>query len=279
MTILGTILLVLAVIIIPPLIMAEILLLLPRHLPYRSLPNHSSHKTTSSDGVSIQYWVSNHHSSTLLIIVPGHRNHSRFLYNKMNKLASHVDTLYLDLRNHGRSGYKPPMSIGVFEQLDLLAILIEVKQINNGKWDKVFVFGTSMGAATIALAAEEMHQAKYQKVDGLLLDSVFLSYRSVIRRNMMILVLPIPWLWILLPYLFKMRVRFEIPDLREVFRKFNHVTTIFRGDWDLYSPRSLLDQFTQLDNPLIQTVRVPRAVHSRLFHRNEFQFALHQVIG
>jgi fermentation-respiration switch protein FrsA (DUF1100 family) len=87
--------------------------------------------------------------------------------------------LLFDLRNHGRSGAAPPVSLGLYESRDVLAAvrwLAERPEINP---NRVGVKGSSMGGASALLAAErDAEQAGL--IQALWIDSTFSTARSAI---------------------------------------------------------------------------------------------------
>lgn len=68
------------------------------------------------------------------------------------------NVLAIDLRNHGESGDAPPVTLGEYEYLDILAAVdwlrnyidTEAKQLDK---NRIGIYGESMGAATVLLAA------------------------------------------------------------------------------------------------------------------------------
>jgi pimeloyl-ACP methyl ester carboxylesterase len=254
----------LVVIIFPTIVLGEILYNIPRKFPYHSLPGFESVKILSNDGVKLQLWVSPHKSSNLLIVVHGHRDHSGVLYKRIQPLAeeSRMDTIYLDLRNHGRSGIKRPVTVGIDEQKDVKAALKWAQ--NQNKWQSISLYGTSMGSAAVILIENDIHD----QISSIIVDSVFIDHKKVIFRNLILYFVTAPWALLIGLYLLKVRYRKPLPNIRSHLVNFKTKTLICIGQFDFITPISILNEIDQLKSPNIKTLKISKGLHSRL-HRHK----------
>lgn len=270
-----TVLWLILLVIIPPIVIGEALYSLSRKVPYRGLPNFSQDKIITRDGVKLHLWTSPSRSKKLLIVVHGHRDHARALYNRIEPIAKELqlDSMYLDLRNHGRSDIKRPLTVGIREYQDILGVVAHAQDQN--RWDEIYLYGTSLGAMSILLAGDDLVQLNQKpgvpRVSKVILDSSFLRYKKAIRRNLIAFLFPIPWLPFIMRYIFSYRFQDEIPNLKNIYKKFPLPILLMRGNWDFITSKEFLDKVEAIGNPKIRTKAIPRTFHSRVFRNPMFK--------
>jgi fermentation-respiration switch protein FrsA (DUF1100 family) len=129
---------------------------------------------TTTDGVKIRAWLVHGTGPSAVVVLHGHGcnrhnslGHASFLYPEFSLLLP-------DLRGHGESDGRHT-SIGYLERLDVVAAAAYLRQLG---YQKVGVFGVSMGGATAILSAAESTQ-----IDAVVADSAFATLRDAVRES------------------------------------------------------------------------------------------------
>ncbi|MHA2100061.1 MAG: alpha/beta hydrolase [Candidatus Kariarchaeaceae archaeon] len=125
-------------------------------------------------------WYKPTQEKNLAIIVHGHFDNAGMMFERYTPLftENNWDVLTLDLRNHGLSDDDFPLTYGVRESFDVkLAINWARKK---KKWQKLVIFGTSMGSIAGLLAANKTNG----NINGLILDSSFVSIEKTLELNL-----------------------------------------------------------------------------------------------
>ncbi len=270
----NILLILLLLIILPPVIIGEILYSTSRNRNYIDLPL-TSNIIEVKDSPEIQTWYSNQ-SDTLLIVVHGHGDHSSILYERSKNvfISDKFDVLYMDMRNHGRSGKKTPVSMGLYEKNDISAVL---DWVNSKHWQNVYIFGTSMGGVASLFAVDSYNNT--QKIKGLILDSFIIDPVDAIDRNLKKDYVINPWRWLTINYIFQMRARnWHYPDILKVLDRIDIPVIIFQGSEDVVAPSSVLKHVDKLNKTNVETVLIKDGTHSKLFDFLTFQSKFDEFI-
>ncbi len=161
----------------------ELYFRVPRRRKYRVDPAElGATRITLVDkkGNNIVGWYLTKQKKNLVIVVHGHFDNSGMMFDTYGPIFSNLnwDVLAIDLRNHGLSDTDFPLTYGVRESIDVNLAINWAHQIHN--WNNIVVFGTSMGSIAALLAVN----ASKRKIDGLILDSSFVSVDKTLRLNL-----------------------------------------------------------------------------------------------
>lgn len=265
-TIITILLTVLLLIVIPIVVNGELLYRIPRKRLYKDLSGYTEHTVQSQDGVNITFWESGRQFNKVLLITHGHWDNSGLLQQRFHEITSQldVDIIYIDLRNHGRSAYRYPVTIGVFEQFDVCAVLEWIHLQH--QWTCVYVYGTSMGAASALLASRKTHVP----ICKLLLDSLFLDVKNAVKRNLNKYWL-YPWTPAIIWYLFSFRFNNQqFPDIEDALQQTTIPLLIMQGTNDKITVPENITAIQQLQNPNITCKLITNGTHSRLFKHEDY---------
>ncbi len=218
--------------------------------------------TKTSDGVQIAFWYSNQ-SKYLLIMIHGHADNARILFDRAEPLIQNraYDVLFMDLRNHGKSGKKNPISFGVYESKDVLSV---IEWATTKSWDKIVIYGTSMGAIATYLAYEKLNSK--QKISGLILDSSFENIEEVLNRNLKKHLVVQPWRFLISKYVLDVRGRnIHFPSLLNFLNNTKNLPIlVIHGEKDAEAPPSIIERIQALNPTNVTTHLVKDGKHSRL---------------
>ncbi len=205
------------------------------------------------------------------MIVHGHGDNSAILHDRVDTLFSGFDRMYIDLRNHGRSDKKTPVTLGLTESLD---VTTAIQWVNSKSWKKIYVYGTSMGAIAALLGGLKCN------ITAFILDSMFLNPDVVIDNNMK--KHHLPWIWrvIIKDYLTKFRIKdYGFPDILEKINSTSIPLFYAHGTADVEAPLSTLYAIRNLNKSNIVTLVVDDAEHSRLYSFQSYRDAVLKFIG
>ncbi|MCY3413591.1 MAG: alpha/beta hydrolase [Candidatus Heimdallarchaeota archaeon] len=234
--------------------------MLSRSQQYEDLEGYTSISFKTVDNLSIQGWYTQHHEN-LVIIVHGHWDHSKIMQERYESIfADDFDILFIDLRNHGRSDAKQPVTLGVNESKDVCAAL---EWVNTMNWKKTILWGTSMGAIAALLT-------RNPPIDAYILGSAFLNHEEVINMNMQKHHLPGPYRQTILWYMDIRIEGFGFPNILERFENISIPCLYLHGDQDIEAPISIIEQLNNLNNSNIVTVIIEGGEHSRLFEHQKY---------
>ncbi len=251
----------LTILLVPSIIIGEIIYSAPRNKDYADLPLLGGSIVTS-DGISIRFWYSNE-SENLVIFTHGHGDNSKILFERTNALLVNqtYDVLFLDLRNHGRSSKKPPVSFGVYESKDLIGV---IEWATSKHWKSIVLYGTSMGAVATYLAYDSL--LRKEKVSGLVLDSSYESIKEVLNLNLKKNYIIQPWRFLVIKYLLDIRGRnIQFPSLLQFLNSTpNLPILVIHGGKDVEAPPSIITKINALGLPNVSTLLIEEGKHSRL---------------
>ncbi len=259
--IIAILLVIFFLLIVPSIVIGEIIYSAPRNKEYSPLPLQEETAKTS-DGVSITFWYSNQ-SKYLLIMVHGHADNAGILYRRAESLiqGQTYDVLFLDLRNHGRSGKKNPISFGVYESKDVLSV---IEWATAKSWEKIVIYGTSMGSIATYMAYETLESK--EKISGLILDSSFENIEDVLNRNLRKHFVMQPWRFFISKYVLDIRGRnIRFPSLLKFLNSTRNLPVlVIHGEKDIEAPPSIIEKIKALNLPNVTTYLVNDGKHSRL---------------
>jgi len=190
--------------VIPNIILAKIAydnIRFDAHHPYSILPDrigvdHSDVEVTTEDGLTLAGWwmpanmaVGNqsHHNATVIMVHGIDVNMAKVLEPWVpNVHGAGYNILTIDLRNHGKSDDDPSGQItyGEFESRDVLAAIRFIRE-NAGNNitgfehldpDRVVIYGESMGAATVLMAAARTTDDT--AIRGVIADSPYSTFEK-----------------------------------------------------------------------------------------------------
>jgi pimeloyl-ACP methyl ester carboxylesterase len=266
------------VLLLPTVILGEIVYRASRSVEYDDLPLEQETVVTR-DNVKINLWYSET-TSQVAILVHGHGDHAGIMYERYAQIFTNLgyDLILIDMRNHGLSDDRPPITMGVEEHVDVVAVL---HWAASKSWDKVLVFGTSMGSIASLLAVEyALEVTPGLNVVGIVLDSSFSDPIEVMNNNFEKNALIQPWRWMVVQYLTQLRASIdEFPDILDTLDQLAIPTLVIHGSADIEAPPSFLLDVDDLDNDYIVTKMVINGTHSRLFEQPEFVTALNDFGG
>jgi pimeloyl-ACP methyl ester carboxylesterase len=133
----------------------------------------------TSDGMTLKgWWVPASEDRGTVILVHG-LNRSRIEMVKKVPFVHRVGwhALLFDVRHHGESG-GDVSSFGYFERQDVASAIAAARSRSKGP---VVLWGVSLGAATVTLAA-----AEDQAVAGVVCDSSYRSLRDTVRHHLVL---------------------------------------------------------------------------------------------
>ena len=134
---------------------------------------------SAADGTMLKGWFIpslDEYSRETIILCHGRGSNKGELLQRTRFLADKYNLLYFDFRACGESGGNMS-TIGYIETRDFDAAYQFLKNNRDGYADGIAVFGSSVGASVAIYGA-----AKYPEIKGIVLDSAFLSLRSVVSN-------------------------------------------------------------------------------------------------
>lgn len=99
-----------------------------------------------------------HGHGSAALCAEGH--HSPLIFAVKPLLCAGLGILAVDLRNHGHSSDAAPIALGWHEANDVLAAVDWLAEFRNASLDRIFLWGMSMGAATVGYAAARNAQIR-----------------------------------------------------------------------------------------------------------------------
>jgi predicted alpha/beta-fold hydrolase len=164
-------------------IIGELYFRVSRHRKYPIDPTQLGAKPLilrDRDRRKIIAWYKSTNTKNLAIIVHGHFDNAGMMFQRYTTVFTENDwdVLTLDLRNHGLSDDDFPLTYGVRESFDVRLAINWAKK--KKKWNKLVIFGTSMGSIAGLLAANKENGT----IDGLILDSSFVSFQKTLELNL-----------------------------------------------------------------------------------------------
>ena len=123
-------------------------------------------------------------SETCIVGVHGAGNDRREMLKMVHALqgATQANIMLFDCMNHGSHGGTSGISLGVNEHVDVVKAVKYVRGQKHNK--KVFVMGTSQGAAATIMAAARHGRDVQSKMDALVLENPFADGHQLILRNL-----------------------------------------------------------------------------------------------
>jgi pimeloyl-ACP methyl ester carboxylesterase len=179
-----------------------------RHFPYDQLPTdiqmpyRTVHFPSRLDKVALEGWFipgtevsgERHLKRATVIVVHGHQSNMgraggiNLLPNVVRPLHEQgFSVLMLDLRNHGKSGDLPPVTLGYWESDDVLGAIdyLDAQHKVLGIDPKrMGLFGVSMGGATSIYAAAADQQSERPHIRALFIESAFARTREPIELKL-----------------------------------------------------------------------------------------------
>ena len=175
----------------------------------------------SSDSVELSGWyvpATNGDSEKTIIICHGWGSNKGEILKDTYFLAEHgFNLFYFDFRGSGESKTSKFVSLGYFEIRDLEGAIKFLENFKSEEAKNIYLYGCSMGGAVVLYAA-----AHNPKVKAVLAESVFLSFKSVIKN----------WSW----------HRLKVPYFPMVMMTSFFVKMKLKVDPELYSPLGNLDK-------------------------------------
>ncbi len=163
-----------------------------RHHSYKTTPkaydlSYQDVSFSSEDGVGLVGWfispkhrVNSETKIPVVILVHGHHSNMgdpKILGNVALPLSKHnIAVLTIDLRNHGSSQDKKPVTLGYLESNDILAaiaFLREHAQSFGIDTERIGIWGSSMGAASSIHAAAKDFRLGHSSIRSVFVDSSF----------------------------------------------------------------------------------------------------------
>lgn len=268
-------------------IIGEIYYSFPRYRKYPIDPSSLGAKNIileHKDGHKINGWLKESGKKEIAIIVHGHFDNAGMMFERYVPLfiKFNCDVFAIDLRNHGMSDRNLPLTYGPNESLDVKLALDWVVEKN--KWEKIILFGTSMGSISALLAKNHFNHV----INGLILDSPFVSINETLKLN--IKKHHFPLFFIYYPLKIYLDLRYKIhgfslqyyPDIIDQIKKASKTTKLLvtRGaddnevsEDDFNRIRSILPEETSI---LVQGVGHSKTYQSNIFieHLNQFLTSL-----
>lgn len=229
----------------------------------------------NKEGEKIVGWfrTKRHNKAKIAIVVHGHFDNAGMMFERYAEVftSNNWDVLAIDLRNHGMSDNIKPITYGSLEFRDVLCAINWV--FEKKEWHKVVVFGTSMGSISSLLAVVNTDY----KIDGLILDSPFVSVGTTFKLNMKKHHLPINLFFKPLYHYLEFRYKrygFSLdyfPDIMEQIGLAYEKTKMFiaRGVEDREVSIEDFEGIKKI-TPDATHMSVPEMEHSRLYKSKQF---------
>jgi pimeloyl-ACP methyl ester carboxylesterase len=261
-------------------VIGEIYFRVSRHRAYPEDPRKYGAKRVvlrSPRKLNINSWYLPNKGNKLAIVIHGHFDNSAMMFDRYIPLflTDGWNILAPDLRNHGQSDDDFPLTYGVRESIDIRLSINWAHRKRN--WDKIIVFGTSMGSIAGLLA---VYHTKHP-IHGLILDSPFVSTDNTFSLNIQKHKLPPKWFFKPLKWYLEVRYRSKrysfshFPDIIQLTKQVHERIPIFvaRGENDTEVAK---EDFITLKKeiPGITYLSVPKVHHSRLHESEKYRVAL-----